>query len=251
MARQKGVVFGVDIGGTGVKGAPVVTATGALTHKRVRVLTPKPSTPKRVARVVGQVVEHFGWKGPVGCTVPAVVKQGVALTAANIDPAWIGTDVAQLLGDVLGTEVAVVNDADAAGIAEMRFGAGQGRKGVVVMLTLGTGIGCGVFLDGELVPNTELGHIEIDGEDAEHLAAEIVRERDHLSWKQYAGRLQTYLERLDALLWPDLVIIGGGISAVADKYLPRVHVRPEVVPAKLHNDAGIVGAALVAEAARR
>jgi polyphosphate glucokinase len=240
------IVFGVDIGGTGVKGAPVDVATGALTGERHRILTPQPATPDAVAATVKEVVDHFGWKGPVGCTFPAVVKGGVTLTAANVDKSWIGTDADATFGAALGAPVSVINDADAAGIAEMRFGAGKDRGGVVVIVTLGTGIGCGMFLDGRLVPNTELGHIEIDGKDAERVAAESVRELKELSWKKYAARVQTYIERLDALLWPDLVIIGGGISKKADKFLPLIHVRPEVVPATLQNEAGIVGAALVA-----
>jgi polyphosphate glucokinase len=249
-ASDDRTVFGVDIGGTGVKGAPVDVATGTLTDKRHRILTPQPATPEAVAEVVKEVVDHFGWKGPVGCTFPAVVKAGVTLTAANVDKSWIGVDAAATFAKALGTPVAVVNDADAAGLAEVRFGAGKGRDGVVIMVTLGTGIGCGLFLDGKLVPNSELGHIEIGGKDAEKFAAEIVRERKGLSWKAYAERVQTYLERLDALLWPDLVIIGGGISKVADKFLPRIKVRPEVVAATLQNEAGIVGAALVADEQR-
>lgn len=246
MTEGNEIVLGVDIGGTGVKGAPVDVQKGALTDERYRVLTPNPSTPDAVATTVKEVVDHFGWDGAVGCTFPAVVKDGVTLTAANVDKSWIGTDAAATFGATLGRPVVVLNDADAAGIAEMRFGAGRGRNGVVIVVTLGTGIGCGMFLDGRLVPNTELGHIEIDGKDAEKIAAEIVRERKGLSWKEYAARLQTYLTRLDALLWPDLVIIGGGISKQADKFLPHLDVRPEVVPAQLQNEAGIVGAAVVA-----
>jgi polyphosphate glucokinase len=192
------IVFGIDIGGTGIKGAPVDVRSGTLQGERYRVLTPQPSTPANVAATVKSVVEHFSWTGRVGCTFPAVVKDGVVLTAANVDKGWIGTDAEKLFTDALGTDVAVLNDADAAGLAEMRFGAGKGRGGVVLMITLGTGIGCGMFLDGRLVPNTELGHIEIDGKDAEKLAAEIVRERKGLSWKEYAARVQTYLEHIDA-----------------------------------------------------
>ncbi|HEY2815085.1 MAG TPA: ROK family protein [Acidimicrobiales bacterium] len=240
------VVMGVDIGGTGIKGAPVDVETGELEGERFRVLTPKPATPKAVADVVGQVVEHFEWKGPVGATFPAVVKNGVTMSAANVDKEWIGADADQILTDRLSMPVLVLNDADAAGLAEVRFGAGKDRKGVVLMITLGTGIGCGMFLDGKLVPNTELGHIEIDGKDAESLAADSVRERKGLSWKDYATRVETYIRRLDALMWPDLVILGGGASKKADKLLPRLDVRPEVVAATLLNEAGIVGAALAA-----
>ena len=239
-------MLGIDIGGTGIKGAPVAIATGQLTTDRLRILTPEPATPDAVTGVVREVVEHFSWDGPIGCTFPGVVKGGVVLTAANVDKAWIGTDARELFGRELRTRPTVLNDADAAGMAEVCFGAGRDRSGVVLMVTLGTGIGCGMFLDGKLVPNTELGHIEIDGKDAELLAAESVRERKDLSWKDYAARVETYLRRLDALLWPDLFIIGGGASKKADKLLPHIDVRPDVVAATLQNDAGIVGAALAA-----
>jgi polyphosphate glucokinase len=239
-------VLGIDIGGTGTKGAPVDVSTGQLLAERHRVLTPQPATPDAVGEVVQQIAAHFSWSGPVGCTFPGVVKQGVVLTAANVDKHWVGTDAAKLFAGVLGATVTVLNDADAAGLAEMRFGAGRDRTGVVLMITLGTGIGCGMFVDGQLVPNTELGHIEIDGKDAELRAAASVRDRKGLSWKDYSKRVQTYIRRLDALVWPDLIIIGGGVSKKADKLLPNLDVRPEVVAATLQNDAGIVGAALAA-----
>jgi len=240
------IVMGVDIGGTGIKGAPVDVDSGELEGERFRILTPKPSTPKAVGDVVAEVVDHHDWHGPVGVTFPAVVKNGVTLTAANVDKEWIGTDANQVLTDRLGMPVLMLNDADAAGIAEVRFGAGKDRKGTVLVITLGTGIGCGMFHDGVLVPNTELGHIEIDGKDAETMAADSVREHKELSWKHYAARVETYLRRLDALLWPDLIILGGGASKKADKLLPHLDVRPEVVPAALLNEAGIVGAAIAA-----
>jgi polyphosphate glucokinase len=245
------IVMGVDIGGTGIKGAPVDIDKGELVGERFRILTPQPATPKAVADVVGEIVEHFDWTGPVGATFPAVVKGGVTLSAANVDKEWIGTNANDVLSQRLDLPVTVLNDADAAGLAEMRFGAGRDRSGVVIMVTLGTGIGCGMFLDGQLVPNTELGHIEIDGADAETIAADSVRERKDLSWKKYATRVEQYLRRLDALLWPDLIIIGGGASKKADKFLPLVDVRPEVVAATLQNEAGIVGAALAAAGARQ
>jgi polyphosphate glucokinase len=244
------IVMGVDIGGTGIKGAPVDIDKGELAGERFRILTPHPATPKAVADVVGEVVEHFTWNGPVGATFPAVVKDGVTLSAANVDKEWIGANADELFTQRLNMPVTVLNDADAAGLAEMRFGAGRGRTGVVIMVTLGTGIGCGMFLNGKLVPNTELGHIEIDGKDAETMAADSVRERKELSWKKYAGRVELYLRKLDALLWPDLIIIGGGASKKAEKFLPLIDVRPEVVPATLQNEAGIVGAALAAADAR-
>ncbi|MEY2421204.1 MAG: polyphosphate glucokinase [Acidimicrobiaceae bacterium] len=243
-------MMGVDIGGTGIKGAPVDIDKGELAGERFRILTPHPATPKAVADVVGEVVEHFDWKGPVGATFPAVVKDGITLSAANVDKEWIGANADQIFTDRLAMPVTVLNDADAAGLAEMRFGAGRDRSGVVIVVTLGTGIGCGLFLDGKLVPNAELGHIEIDGKDAETMAADSVRERKELSWKKYAGRVELYIRRLDALLWPDLIIIGGGASKKAEKFLPLIDVRPQVVAAALQNEAGIVGAALAAADAR-
>jgi polyphosphate glucokinase len=243
---SENLVMGIDIGGTGIKGAPVDLDKGVLAGDRHRILTPHPATPKAVADVVAEVVNHFGWIGPVGATFPAVVKDGVTLSAANVDPEWIDENASELFGQRLNAPVTVINDADAAGLAEMHFGAGRDRNGVVITVTLGTGIGCGMFLDGKLVPNTELGHIEINGKDAETIAADSVRERKELKWKDYAKRVELYIKRLDALLWPDLIIIGGGASKKAEKFLPFIDVRPEVVPAQLQNEAGIVGAALAA-----
>ncbi|MGQ0617117.1 MAG: polyphosphate--glucose phosphotransferase [Acidimicrobiia bacterium] len=240
--------MGIDIGGTGIKGAPVDVDQGALAAPRFRVLTPQPSTPDAVADAVATVVDHFGWQGRVGCTFPAVVKAGVTLTAANVDAGWVGTDADTLLTARLGMPVFMLNDADAAGLAEMRFGAGKGRRGLVMMITLGTGIGCGLFYDGVLVPNCELGHLEMGGVEAEDLAAESVRQRDDLSWKKYGSRLSSYLQALDALLWPDLFILGGGASAKADKLMGHIECRPEVAVAALRNEAGIVGAAVAASA---
>ncbi len=246
MPVAENLVMGVDIGGTGIKGAPVDIERGELAGERFRILTPHPATPKAVADVVGEVVEHFGWKGPVGATLPAVVKDGFTLSAANVDKEWIGANADEVFTQRLEMPVTVLNDADAAGLAEMRFGAGRDRAGVVIVVTLGTGIGSGMFLDGKLVPNSELGHIEIDGKDAERLAADSVRVRKELKWRDYAKRVETYIRKLDALLWPDLVIVGGGASKKAEKFLPFIEVRPEVVAAKLQNEAGIVGAALAA-----
>lgn len=239
-------VFGLDIGGSGVKGAPVDLRTGQLAADRFRVDTPQPATPAAVAGVVAEVVRHFDWTGPVGATFPAVVKDGKALTAANVDSGWIGTDIGAVLGEATGNPVFAVNDADAAGIAEMAFGAGRGRNGVVIMATLGTGIGTAVFLNGRLLPNTELGHLEVHGHDAETRASDAAREREGLSWHDWAHRLTRYLRHLEDLLWPDLIILGGGVSKKADKYLDLLKVRTEVVPAELLNNAGIVGAALAA-----
>jgi polyphosphate glucokinase len=239
-------VIGVDIGGTGIKGATVDLDTGELTVARVRLLTPEPSTPDAVAGVVAEVLDQVGADGPVGLTLPSVVTDGVVRTAANIDPGWIGVNAVDLFGKATGRAVSVVNDADAAGIAEVRFGAGAGRGGVIIVVTLGTGIGSGLFVDGKLVANTELGHLHLHHGDAEEFAADSARERHNLSWEEYAGRLQQYLELLQRLFWPGLIIIGGGISKKADKYLPFITIDTEVVPASLQNDAGIVGAAMVA-----
>ena len=240
------VVLGIDIGGTGIKGAPVDTLTGEFQADRERIPTPKHGDPKAVVDVVADIVAKFSdVHGPIGITFPGVVIRNVIHTAANVDKAWKGIDAHELFAGRLGRPTKMMNDADAAGLAEMRFGAGKGRHGVVIMVTLGTGIGSAVFLNGVLLPNTELGHLEIDGVDAETRAAGRVRD-EGLSWKKYAKRVETYLSRLDALLWPDLVIIGGGISKESKKFLDDVKVRCEVVPAQLLNNAGIVGAAVQA-----
>jgi polyphosphate glucokinase len=237
--------FGVDIGGTGIKGAPVDLATGLLTADRVRIATPQPATPAAVGAVVAQVVSHFNWTGPIGAAFPAAIKKGIAMTAANVDKSWIGTDIEASLGAATGTEVRAVNDADAAGVAELAYGSGKGQEGVVIMVTLGTGIGTALFLHGQLVPNTELGHLELDGKEAEKEASELVRERKGLSWAKWAKRVDRYLNHLEALFWPDMIIIGGGASRKADKFIPLLTVRTPVVAAALQNDAGIVGAAIV------
>ncbi|MCU1392785.1 MAG: polyphosphate glucokinase [Ilumatobacteraceae bacterium] len=236
--------LGIDIGGTGIKGAPVDVKKGTLLAERFRIDTPQPATPEAVADVVGQVAKHFDWKGPIGATMPGVVKSGVILTAANIDKSWINTDASALFTKATGNPVSVLNDADAAGIAEMTFGAGKGRKGVVVMVTLGTGIGFALFNDGVLLPNTELGHLEMNGKDAEDQASARVRDQKEESWKKWAGKVDDYLDHVDALLWPDLIIIGGGVSKKADKFFPYLDTRAELVAAKFENEAGIVGAAL-------
>jgi len=240
-------VFGVDIGGSGIKGAPVEIDDGTLAAPRVRLPTPSPAEPAAVAAVVAEVVGQFGWQGPVGATFPAVIRGGIAQTAANVDKGWVGTDVAATLAEPLGgREVVAINDADAAGVAEMAFGAGRDVPGLVVMTTFGTGIGTALFLHGQLIPNTELGHIELGGHDAETKASDGAREREDLSWEHWAKRVTRYLGALENLLWPDLIIIGGGVSRKADKFLDQLAVRTRVVPAQLRNDAGIVGAALAA-----
>jgi polyphosphate glucokinase len=240
--------FGVDIGGSGVKGAPVDLDTGGLAGERVRLATPQPSTPEEVGKVVAEIVASAGWRGPLGVTVPAVVTHGVTRTAANIDGSWIGAEAQELLRETTGSDVTVVNDADAAGYAEARFGAARGHHGVVLVTTLGTGIGTALIFDGLLVPNTELGHIEIAGADAEHRASEAARDREDLSWEKWAERLQRYYRTLENLFWPDLFVVGGGVSKKADKFLPLLDLRTPIVPAKLRNEAGIVGAALLAAA---
>ena len=239
-------VLGIDIGGTGIKAAPVDVTAGKLTAERVKLATPHPPTPDAVAEVVATLAGKFRWTGPVGITFPGVVARGVIRTAHNLDPAWVGVNAVEFLGKAAGAPVSVVNDADAAGIAEMRFGAGHGHDGTVLLLTLGTGIGSALFYDGVLIPNTEFGHIEIHGEDAEKRASEHAREAGDLSWGKWAGRVDAYLDKMEALLSPDLIIIGGGISKKSDKFLPRLSLHAPVVPAALLNDAGIVGAAMTA-----
>ncbi|MFV0128024.1 polyphosphate--glucose phosphotransferase [Streptomyces sp. HMX112] len=243
-------VFGVDIGGSGIKGAPVDLERGDLAEPRHKVLTPHPATPDGVAGCVAEVVAHFGWSGPVGVTFPGVVTGSTIRTAANVDKNWIGVDAATLLGGRLdGGPVTVLNDADAAGFAEMTFGAGRGREGTVIMLTFGTGIGSALFVDGRLVPNTELGHLELDGHEAEKRASTKAKEDKDLSWEDWARRVRAYLAHLEMLFSPELFIIGGGVSRKAEKFLPLLTgIRAEVVPAQLQNNAGIVGAAMAAAA---
>jgi len=245
-----GIALGIDVGGSGIKGAPVDLSTGELTAERLRIETPQPSTPDAVAEVVATLVEHFAdllGDGAIGVTVPGVVTHGVVRTAANIDHAWIGTDADALFTGRLGRAVHVVNDADAAGVAEGRFGAARSTKGLVIVTTLGTGIGTALLLDGKLVPNSELGHLEIDGHDAESRAAYSVRENEDLSWVDWAARLQRYYGVIEDLLWPALIVVGGGVSKKADKFLPLLHLRAPIVAAQLRNEAGIVGAAVLAD----
>jgi len=243
------IAVGVDVGGSGIKGATVDLSTGELTQDRLRIETPHPATPEAVAEVVAEVVSHFAGElgqGPVGVTIPGVVTNGVVRTAANIDPSWIGTDIDTMLTERLGRPVHVVNDADAAGVAEARFGAARDSRGLVLVTTLGTGIGSALLLDGRLVPNSELGHLEIDGHDAESRAASSAREDEDLSWEEWAARLQRYYGVVEDLLWPSLIVVGGGISKKSDKFLPLLHLRAPIVPAALRNQAGIVGAAVLA-----
>jgi polyphosphate glucokinase len=241
--------FGIDIGGSGIKGCPVDLDAGAFAAERIRTPTPTPSTPAAVAAVVAEIVRQFGdagGTGPIGVTFPAVIQHGVARTAANVDKSWIGTDVDSLLQETLGRPVRVVNDADAAGYAEAKFGAAKGVGGTVLLATLGTGIGSALIVDGVLVPNTELGHLEVDGKDAETRAADSARTAEDLSWPQWAKRLSRYFQAVEQLLWPDLIVVGGGVSKKADKFLPLLDIRTPIVPSQLRNDGGIVGAALLA-----
>ena len=237
--------LGIDIGGTGIKGAPVDLATGKLLADRKKIATPHPSTPDAVTEVVREVAQSFGWTGVTGATFPGVVIGGTIRSAANVDTAWIGTDAATLFRKAIGTDVAVLNDADAAGIAEMTFGAGVGVKGSVLMLTFGTGVGSALFTNGVLVRNTEFGHIEIRGKDAEKRASEHAKLEHEWGWKDWTERVSEYLQRIEALLSPDLIIVGGGISKESDKWVPMLTgIQAKIVPAALQNDAGIVGAAM-------
>ena len=239
-------ILGIDIGGSGIKGAPVDLNQGVLAAERLRIATPQPATPDAVADTVGRIIRHFNWTGPVGCGLPSVVQNGVARTAANIDSSWIGTDVRTLLSQRTGCPVTVINDADAAGIAEMRFGAGRGRNGTILMVTVGTGLGTALFRDGILVPNTELGHLLLNGKVAEKYASAAAREDLGLSYETWAKRLDLYLHQLQSLFWPDLFILGGGISKKNEKFFPFLTIETEFLPAVLRNQAGIVGAALAA-----
>ena len=241
---------GVDFGGSGIKGAPVDLERGDFATDRVRIETPQPSTPDAVAEVLAELVASFdGAESPVGVTVPGVVRDGVVLTAANIDEAWVGVDAAALFSRATGRPVLAVNDADAAGLAESHFGAARGQRGLVIVTTLGTGIGAALLHDGVLVPNAELGHIEIDGRVGEKWAANSARENEDLSWQEWAERLTTYYRALERLLTPDLFVVGGGVSKHADKFLPMVDIATPIIPALLRNKAGIVGAALHAAGA--
>jgi len=252
MASQ--VAVGVDVGGSGIKVAAVDVTTGQLAGPRLRVATPQPSSPDAVVPTIIRTVRRALKESdagtvptmPIGVGMPSVVIDGVTKTAANIDTAWIDYDLGSHLRQTLKARVYVLNDADAAGLAEMRFGAGVGERGVVFVLTLGTGVGSGMFNDGVLVPNTELGHMEIRGRDAERRSASVARTRRGLSWKAWATDLDEHLHAIDKLFWPNLIILGGGVSKNADKFIPRLTVRPRVVPATLRNDAGIVGAAMAA-----
>ena len=241
-------ILGVDIGGSGIKGAIVNTQTGRLITDRQRIATPQPATPKAVASVLAQLVRYFQWSGPVGCGFPAAVHHGVARTAANISSEFIGTDIDRLFSEAAGCTCFNVNDADAAGLAEMRFGEGAGQNGVVLLITIGTGLGTVLFTDGKLLPNTELGHLYLEsGQKSEHFASDAVRKSEGLGWKQWGKRFNEYLAMMESLFWPDLIILGGGASKKFAKFEEKILVDAQVRPAAFLNQAGIVGAALFAE----
>jgi polyphosphate glucokinase len=248
VGEQPDQAFGIDIGGSGIKGAVVHTSTGELATARVRIATPSPSTPEAVGEVVAQLVKQASWTGVVGATFPAIISHGVARSAANVDPSWIGTDVDAIFTRSTGNEVFVLNDADAAGIAEVNFGAAKDVPGVVILLTFGTGIGSALLVDGKLVPNTELGHVELDGHDAETRAAASVKDKNKMSYKKWAERVQQYMSHLERLFTPDLFVVGGGVSKDSEKWVPLLKLNTPVKPAQLLNNAGIVGAALAAAA---
>lgn len=241
-------VLGIDIGGSGIKGNLVDPFTGNLEAERYKLDTPQPSTPDAVAEAVASMIAHFDYRGPVGCTFPAIVRRGVALSAANVDESWIGTNAEHVFeARSKGSQFTMLNDADAAGVAEMEFGAGSGRDGVVIMVTFGTGIGSGFFMDGVLVPNTELGHLELNGfASVEDWAAARTKKEEDLSWEEWAERASVYLRHLNRLFTPDLFIFGGGVSRRWDRIGSLIDVDVEIVPAKFENEAGIIGAAMVA-----
>jgi polyphosphate glucokinase len=241
-------VLGIDVGGSGIKGAIINTKTGELLTERFRIPTPAEGKPEQIADVIQKIVDHFGWTGAVGVGFPAVVQNGIAKTAANIDKSFIGTNIENLISEKTKCVVKVINDADAAGQAEMKFGAGKDNKGVVILITVGTGIGTVIFTRGKLLPNTELGHIYLNKDrEAERYASDATRQKFDLSWKNWAERFDEYLNYMEQLFWPDLFIIGGGISKNESKFQQYLTVKTKVIPAQLLNHAGIIGAALAAK----
>lgn len=242
-------ILGIDVGGTGIKGAIINTDTGELLSERLRILTPQPSTPEAVTKVIQEMVAQFQYEGPLGIGFPAVILDGVVKTAANVDKSWINYAGEQQIAQATGLSVKLVNDADAAGVAEMKFGAGKEQKGVTFIFTLGTGIGSALFADGKLVPNTELGHLYLPGKkkDAEQSASERARIEQDLRWKEWAKNLDDYLNYIYGLFWPNLIILGGGVIKKQEKFLSLLTVPAQVVPAQLGNEAGIIGAALAVQ----
>ena len=255
VSQSQSTVLGIDIGGTGIKAAPVNVQSGKLVEDPLRLPTPQPAKPTQMLSVINEMLHQFNWQGHVGCGFPGVVKKGQVFTAANLSKDWIGVNLTMAIQKLTSSSVAVINDADAAGLAEMQFGAGKPHNkhggGVVLIVTLGTGIGTALFVNGHLVPNTELGHIEIGGMEAEKRAATVIREREGLSWKEWGNRVNIYLQTLEFLLSPDVFIIGGGVSASCEQFFPFLDVQAKIVSAELQNDAGIVGAALVGPTRRK
>ena len=237
-------VLGIDVGGSGIKGAPVNIITGELIKERYRIPTPQPATPEAISEVIKELVEHFDWNGKVGIGFPAVVQNGIVLTATNIDKSWIGIHINLLLSEKTGCEVVAANDADVAGIAELIFGGGKDQKGTVLMLTIGTGIGSVLFVNGELLPNTELGHLEFNKKTIEEFASDATRKREDLNWKAWGKRINKVLKHFESLFYPDLIIIGGGASKKTDKFTGYIDIKAKLIPAKLLNNAGIIGAAV-------
>ncbi len=242
-------ILGIDVGGSGIKGAPVNIDTGEMLTERHRIKTPHPATPEVVADVIRQIAEHFNWSGKIGVGFPAVVQNGVVKTAANIDDSWIGTDAAGMISETTKCNTCILNDADAAGTAEMKFGAGKGNKGTVLLITIGTGLGTVIFTRGKLLPNTELGHITMKSVEAEHYTSDAARKRDDLSWEKWGKRFNKYLKYMESLLWPDLIILGGGASKKKKypKYEETLNTKAKIVPAQMQNNAGIIGAAIAAQ----
>ncbi len=240
-------ILGIDIGASGIKGAPVDTESGSLLAERYRLPTPEPAKPGPIIDVIDEIALHFNWSGIIGCGFPGVIIDGYTLTAANLHQKWVGLDAARQITEKTTCPVCIINDADAAGLAEMKFGAGRGRRGVVLIITIGTGLGSALFTDGHLLPNSEMGHLELDGEDAEWRASDAARKREDLSWKKWGERFNRFLQEMEKLLSPNLIILGGGSSKRFDEFSQYLTVRAEIVPAQLLNDAGIVGAALAAQ----
>lgn len=237
-------VLGIDIGGSGIKGAPVDTKKGEMLAPRYRLRTPSPAKPRLVTETISQIVKHFSWKGQMGIGFPGVIRKGVTLTAANIHEDWVGLNAAKYVKKATGCKTYFINDADAAGLAEMAFGAGKDRSGVVMLVTIGTGLGTALFTDGHLLPNSEFGHLKIGGIEAEWMASDAARKRENLSWKKWARRFDYFLGTMERLLWPDLIILGGGISKKHDQFIKYLTVQAEVIPAQMLNEAGIIGAAV-------
>ena len=242
------LILGIDVGGTGIKAAIVDTQTGELVSERIRILTPKPATPEAVGATLKELVKQHQWSGPIGVGFPAAIQRGVVRTAANIDKSFIGLPIAEFFSQQTDNPVYIANDADVAGLAEMRFGAGKGIGGVVLIVTIGTGLGTALFIDGHLLPNTELGHLLLEnGVEAEKYASETVRVTKELKWKDWGSRFNLYLTTMEKLLWPDLIVLGGGVSAKLHKFSTQINTQVPVVAASFLNQAGIVGAALFAE----